>query len=61
MSLNLDGKKILTLFALISYGDLGFHSILDVGNKEIYGIWILKTFNLTFRRLMSTIVDVPHR
>ena len=41
-SVNLDGKKIITLLSLTSDRNLGFHSITDVGNKEIYGIWILK-------------------
>jgi len=43
---NLDGKKIITLFPPTSEGNLGFHSVMDVGSKEIYCVWILKIFNV---------------
>jgi hypothetical protein len=42
---NLDGEKNITLFSLTSDGNIGFHSIMDVEIKEIYGVWIIKIFN----------------
>jgi hypothetical protein len=58
-SVNLDeGKKITTLFSLTSDRNAAFHSIMNVGNKVIYGLWTPKfcvNFNrshyLYFRRL----------
>jgi hypothetical protein len=37
--MNLNGGKITTLFSLTSNGNLVFHSVTNVGNKVIYGLY----------------------
>ena len=43
-SVKLDGKKIATLFSLISNWNFAFHSIMNVSSKVIYGFWTPKMF-----------------
>jgi len=41
-SLNLDGENIPTLLSLTSYWNLAVHSLKNIGNKVIYGLWTPK-------------------
>jgi len=45
---NLNGEKITTLLLLTSNGNSAFHSLTNVGNKVIYGVYTPKmSFNFS--------------